>query len=97
MVTAMTKRPIALFALGMLLLSSRLAAQDRRAEFIALGTQAAAFLAEGRFRLYPELNHLFLAGEGKSSPAEYYQKGNVPEKVMADIAAWIKNDIPGPR
>jgi dienelactone hydrolase len=41
------------------------------------------------FKLYPKLNHLFMAGEGKSTPAEYEQPGHVAENVIADIAEWI--------
>jgi dienelactone hydrolase len=42
------------------------------------------------FKLYPKLNHLFMTGEGKSTPSEYEQSGNVAETVVADIAAWIQ-------
>jgi dienelactone hydrolase len=41
------------------------------------------------FHLYPELNHLFVAGEGRSKPAEYMQPGHVAPEVVADIANWI--------
>ena len=41
------------------------------------------------FKLYPTLNHLFIAGEGKSTPDEYEQSGHVAETVVADIAAWM--------
>ncbi len=39
---------------------------------------------------YPTLNHLFLPGEGKSTPAEYERPGHVPDFVLDDIAGWIK-------
>lgn len=40
---------------------------------------------------YPELNHLFMAGEGKATPSEYMSKtGHVSAKVIDDIAAWIR-------
>jgi hypothetical protein len=39
--------------------------------------------------LYPALNHLFIAGEGPSTPAEYEKPGHVAEQVIADIASWI--------
>jgi dienelactone hydrolase len=42
------------------------------------------------FKLYPDLNHLFISGEGKSSPTEYQTPGHVAEAVISDIAAWIK-------
>lgn len=38
---------------------------------------------------YPTLNHLFIAGTGKSTPAEYQQAGHVADFVLDDIAAWI--------
>jgi uncharacterized protein len=41
------------------------------------------------FKLYPQLNHLFITGTGKSTPTEYEQPGHVEERVVADIAGWI--------
>ena len=41
------------------------------------------------FRSYPALNHLFIAGTGKSLPAEYNTPGHVAEDVVRDLAAWI--------
>ncbi|MGD8535806.1 MAG: alpha/beta fold hydrolase [Candidatus Aminicenantes bacterium] len=45
------------------------------------------------FKLYPKLNHLFMEGEGQSTPAEYSQAGHVAKYVIDDIAAWIKSQI----
>ena len=49
---------------------------------------------EGRtdvsFKSYPKLNHLFTAGEGRSTPAEYQKPGHVDQQVIEDIAAWIR-------
>lgn len=42
------------------------------------------------FHSYPALNHLFIAGTGKSLPAEYEKPGHVDETVIGDIANWIK-------
>jgi dienelactone hydrolase len=42
------------------------------------------------FKSYPKLNHLFIEGSGKSTPAEYATPGNVAEQVIIDIANWIK-------
>jgi len=42
------------------------------------------------FKIYPKLNHLFITGEGKSTPAEYRKPGHVAEAVILDIARWIK-------
>jgi fermentation-respiration switch protein FrsA (DUF1100 family) len=41
------------------------------------------------FKLYPELNHLFIAGKGKSTPQEYEKGGYVAEQVVSDIADWV--------
>jgi len=42
-----------------------------------------------QLRLYPTLNHLFIAGEGRSMPAEYETAGHVAEQVITDVAEWI--------
>ena len=39
---------------------------------------------------YPALNHLFVAGEGKSSNTEYLKPGHVAPEVIEDIAAFVK-------
>lgn len=41
------------------------------------------------FHSYPTLNHLFIAGAGKSLPAEYRNAGHVDVAVVRDIADWI--------
>ncbi len=41
------------------------------------------------FRTYPNLNHLFMAGEGKPSPTEYRVPSNVSAQVVRDISSWI--------
>ncbi|UNC93844.1 alpha/beta fold hydrolase [Candidatus Contubernalis alkalaceticus] len=41
------------------------------------------------FKSYPGLNHLFIEGQGKSTPEEYFQPGNVSKEVVDDIASWI--------
>ena len=47
--------------------------------------------ANTKLILYPDLNHLFMAGTGKSTPAEYEQPGHVDKQAIADIATWIKS------
>ena len=42
------------------------------------------------FRLYPALNHLFIAGTGPGNPAEYSVPGQVAEEVVVDLATWIR-------
>lgn len=39
---------------------------------------------------YPRLNHLFLEGEGPSTPQEYMKAGTIPKEVVDDIARFIK-------
>ena len=41
------------------------------------------------FKLYDDLNHLFMSGTGKSTPAEYQKVGHVDAQVVRDIAEWI--------
>jgi hypothetical protein len=41
-------------------------------------------------KLYPKLFHLFIAGEGPSTPQEYMVEGHVSEEVIQDMADWIK-------
>ncbi len=41
------------------------------------------------FHSYPGLNHLFIAGSGKITPAEYSVPGAVAEEVVRDIADYV--------
>lgn len=41
------------------------------------------------FKSYPSLNHLFISGQGKITPAEYEVAGNVDKEVIEDIARWV--------
>ena len=51
----------------------------------ALGEKSNATL-----KLYPKLAHLFITGDGPSTPQEYLVAGHVSEEVIQDIARWIK-------
>jgi dienelactone hydrolase len=42
------------------------------------------------FESFPALNHLFVAGEGKSTEAEYRKPGHVAPEVIDAIAKWVK-------
>ena len=44
-----------------------------------------------KFILYPDLNHLFMEGVGMATPEEYTKPGKVSEKVLDDVAAWMKS------
>jgi alpha-beta hydrolase superfamily lysophospholipase len=51
----------------------------------ALGGGRAAF------RVYPDLNHLFIPGRGRATPQEYMtHRGVVAAEVVRDVAAWIR-------
>jgi dienelactone hydrolase len=52
----------------------------------ALGEKSNATL-----KLYPKMSHLFIAGEGPSTPQAYLVEGHVDEQVIRDIAGWIQN------
>ena len=39
-------------------------------------------------RLFPALNHLFVAGEGPSTPGEYEKPGHVAPEAVEAIATW---------
>ncbi|SJZ75480.1 alpha/beta hydrolase [Novilysobacter spongiicola] len=41
-------------------------------------------------RHYPSLNHLGIAGDGPGSLEEYQTPGHVDERLIGDIARWIK-------
>lgn len=43
-----------------------------------------------RFHLYPGLNHLFMPAGKTQTPADYQKPAHVDAAVIADIAAWIK-------
>jgi dienelactone hydrolase len=51
---------------------------------------ALADKANAVLKLYPDLNHLMIAGQGPSTPTEYEIAGHVSEEVVKDIADWIK-------
>lgn len=41
-------------------------------------------------RVLPKLNHLFMAGEGRSTPKEYLEVGHVDEELIEVIEHWVK-------
>jgi alpha-beta hydrolase superfamily lysophospholipase len=40
-------------------------------------------------KLFPNLNHLFAPGEGKSTPQEYLEQNYMDPKVMQTIGSWV--------
>ena len=55
-----------------------------------LWRKAFADAPRATFHHYPALNHLGIAGEGAGSLDEYQKPGHVDAKLIADVAAWIK-------
>lgn len=47
------------------------------------------------FKSYPDLNHLFIAGTGKSTPSEYNLPGHISEEVVDDIASFVRDKLAG--
>jgi uncharacterized protein len=45
-------------------------------------------------KVYPDFNHLFVAGSGPSTPAEYEPAQHVDAAVIADIADWLGAPAP---
>jgi dienelactone hydrolase len=70
--------------------------QGERDYQVTVNDDYAAFCAKFKdrqnvhFRLYEKLNHLFVPGEGKCTPAEYDIGGNVDVAVVDDIERWVK-------
>jgi uncharacterized protein len=52
--------------------------------------QALREKSSATLKLYPKLYHLFIAGEGPSTPQEYLVEGHVSAEVIEDIVRWIK-------
>ncbi len=46
-------------------------------------------------KVYPALNHLFIAGSGPSGPDEYKRGGHVAAEVLDDLARWMRALPPG--
>lgn len=49
-----------------------------------------------RFRSFQKLNHLMMAGEGASTPAEYMKPGRVDADVIGEIATFVSNTAQAP-
>lgn len=55
-----------------------------------LWNAALAKKSNATLKLYPELNHLLSAQTEKGDSKQYQTPANVSEKLITDIAAWIK-------
>jgi len=47
-----------------------------------------------KIKLYEKLNHLFISGDGPSTPDEYMKPGHVDPQVIKDIAEWVNETAP---
>ena len=56
-------------------------------------TKALAKHKNVTLKSFPDLNHLFMPGEGTPTPAEYAKPNHVSEDVINAIAAWV---LPSP-
>ena len=45
-----------------------------------------------QYKFYPKLNHLFITGEGKSTPSEYEVGGSFDEEVIIDIISFVNSN-----
>ena len=54
---------------------------------------ALAARTDVKFKLFPHLNHLFITGTAKSTPAEYEVTGHVDKAVIDEIAGWISGKL----
>ena len=55
-------------------------------------TKALAKRKNVTLKSFPDLNHLFMAGQGISTPAEYAKPNHVSEDVVNAVATWV---LPG--
>ncbi len=55
----------------------------------AVWREALADRPDAQLRSYANLNHLFIAGKGRSTPAEYQVAGRVADEAIDDIAAFV--------
>ncbi|EAW20330.1 alpha/beta hydrolase [Aspergillus fischeri NRRL 181] len=88
---ALTSTPASQLPFGLVLVL-----QGARDYQVTVTDDYAAFYAKFQdrrnvqFWLYEKLNHLFVPGEGKCTPAEYDIGGSVDVAVVDDIERWIK-------
>jgi hypothetical protein len=69
--------------------------QGGRAYQVTVGDDLARWRTglTGRFgvtiKVYDRADHLFIPGEGRSTPADYARPGHVDAELMADVADWV--------
>jgi dienelactone hydrolase len=63
--------------------------QVREADYLGW-KNALGGLPQMTFREYASLNHLFVAGTGPPTPAEYEMPSHVDSEFIEDVATWIR-------
>lgn len=58
-----------------------------------LGLWQAGLGDKAEYKSYPNLNHLFITGEGMSVPEEYQTSGKVDETAISDMASFIMENL----
>ncbi|MEM1081761.1 MAG: alpha/beta fold hydrolase, partial [Pseudomonadota bacterium] len=85
-------------AMPMLIVQGGRDYQVTMADDFARWQTAFAQHATVTFRDFPNLNHLFIAGEGMATPDEYLtQSGQVDEALISLIAEWVQQSKPRSR
>lgn len=56
----------------------------------ALWQKALAGRSDVQWKAYPALNHIGIAGTGRSSLKEYAQAGHVDAQLVDDVARWVE-------
>ncbi len=72
----------------MLIMQGRRAFQSTTADFDSW-KQNVGSRPNVTLKLYPDLNHIFMTGTGRSTAIEYGIPGNVSQQVVSDICGWI--------
>lgn len=75
-------------AVPMLVLQGERDSQVTMTDFTAW-TKALGQRPNVTLRSYPALNHHFMPGTGKSTPAEYERPNHVAAEVVDDVAKWV--------
>ncbi|MNT81143.1 hypothetical protein D3C72_2207100 [compost metagenome] len=57
----------------------------------ALWKKALAERTDVKWKVYPALNHIGIAGSGSSSLKEYAQPGHVDGQLIDDVARWVES------
>jgi hypothetical protein len=79
----------AALAKPMLILQGGRDYQATLADDLPLWEHSLADHADVTIRVYPADNHVFFAGNGPSTPAEYEPTQHVDATVITDIASWL--------